>query len=84
MKIKEYDVVRVVRLARADRTYEGTSDARRPPRIGDLATVVQVSPLADGSVTLTLECVGEDGSTLWLADFSPEEIELVERPESQR
>ena len=78
---QEYDVVRVVHLARTDREFEGTETVRRRPQVGDIGTIVHSYGLADATAPLAVECVADDGPTIWLAHFSPDELELVSRPE---
>ena len=74
---RELDVVRVVHLADPARAYDGSEASRRPPRIGDTGTVVHV--LGPGASYL-VECVREDGYTIWLAEFHAAELDLVTRP----
>jgi hypothetical protein len=78
--LREYDVVRVVRLLTADRPYDGTEGVVRPPSIGDIATICHEYEPSDPSSSVVVEMVDQNGMTLWLADFSKEELELVERP----
>jgi len=37
--LRQYDIVRVVKLIQADRPYDGTESVRRPPKVGDVATI---------------------------------------------
>lgn len=70
----EYGIVRVAHLHIADRPYQGTEGVRRPPRIGDLGTVVYAYDVT----SFTVECVNSDGLTVWLADFFAEELEFLD------
>ena len=72
--ISTYDVVRVVRLENPDRPYDGTEGVSRPPRIGDVGTVV----FEDGGDLFQVECVDNEGMTVWLADFDKSEIESLQ------
>ncbi len=77
MEIREYDVVRVVSFRIANRPHEGTAGVIRPPRIGDIGTVVHEYKPEDLTAPVRVENVDEEGMTIWLADFAREELELV-------
>jgi hypothetical protein len=77
LALQEFDVVRVVRLNRNDRPYDGTPSVRRPPRIGDIGTVVHAYDRENSAAPVIVEAVTTNGYTLWLADFFPHELELV-------
>ncbi len=70
----EFDVVRLVQLIDANRHYAGSEGIKRPPRIGDVGTIVYVAP---GATSFIVECVDSSGLTGWLADFADAELELV-------
>lgn len=72
----EYDVVQVTQLIQPDRHYDGSDGIKRPPQIGDQGTIVDISPKADS--WCVVECLDSDGATIWLADFSSDELQLVE------
>lgn len=74
MDLKEYDVVRVVRLDGLSRRFDGTAGVSRPPAVGDVGAVVHVFP---GEQHVTVEAVRSDGMTLWLADFAADELEVI-------
>ena len=78
--LREYDVVRVVRLDEPDRYFDGTKSVMRPPRIGDVATICHENRAPDPSASVVVEMVDDDGMTIWLADFERDELELVSRP----
>lgn len=78
--LREYDVVRIVRLSKPDRLFDGTASVMRPPRIGDVATICHEYKPGDPSASVVVEMVDEDGMTVWLADFTRDELELVNRP----
>jgi hypothetical protein len=50
----------------------------RPPRVGDVATIIEVYDTPPG---YELECSGEGGITEWMLSFSSEEadFELIPR-----
>ena len=71
-------MVRVARLLRDERDYDGTESVKRPPRVGDTGTVVTVLGTNEKYV---VECVAPSGRTVWLAEFTPEELSPVKTPE---
>ena len=74
--LEEYEVVRVAKLLGGERHVDGTEGAVRQPEIGDLGTVLErLGPTEDGFECYIVECVGEGGVTVWLADFSGAELE---------
>jgi hypothetical protein len=77
--LKEYDVVRIVKLDQPNRQYDGTESVKRLPRIDDLGTIVHVYSVSKGTEpAYIVQCVDSDGLTVWLADFTVGELELVE------
>jgi len=78
--LREYDVVRVARLLTPNRLYDGTEGVMRPPSVGDVATICHECEPCDPGALVIVEMVDRAGMTIWLADFSKEELELVERP----
>ncbi|GAB3358631.1 hypothetical protein GCM10027430_29290 [Lysobacter tyrosinilyticus] len=75
MNISEYDVVRVIAEIPADRVDAGASQGRMP-QVGDLGAVVMAhasNPRQEPA--FTVECVGPDGHTVWLADIFASELE---------
>jgi len=75
--IREYDVVRVAFLKNQDRSFDGSDDVKRAPRIGDVATVCHEYSPNDPSSKVAVEKVTDDGLTVWLADFDRDELELA-------
>lgn len=76
-EIREYDVVRVVKLQKENRPFDGTAGVMRPPRIGDVGAVVHEYKPEDLTAPVRVENVDEKGMTIWLADFVRDELELV-------
>ena len=70
--MNEYDVVRVIKLEQADRSFDGTPEIKRSPRVGDIGTIVRV---LTPDRAFVVECVDRYGMTIWLADFGIDEIE---------
>jgi ribosomal protein L32E len=76
---REYDVVRVKKLEQPWRYFDGTESVMRPPQIGDVGTIVHMPPDTQGLKSMCIvECVDNEGYTVWLADFTIDELELVE------
>jgi hypothetical protein len=78
-RLELYDVVRVARLDVDDRPYDGSEGTARAPRLGDEGTVVWVDEEGPARGRAMVECVADDGMTIWLADFAEQELELVAR-----
>lgn len=76
---KQYDVVRITRLPAAPAA-DGFAINQRPPRLGDIAAIVEVYEKPE--LDYEPECTAS-GETQWLCSFSAAEIELelVARPD---
>ena len=75
--LKLYGMVHIRQLLRALEDYDGWRLNQRPPRIegrGYLVDILQAPGLPDMFV---VECSGSDRVTIWLAEFSIEEIETL-------
>ncbi len=77
--LKEYDNVRIVRLLRENRHYDGTDGVRREPAVGDVAIIAHEYDPEDPRGPVAVEKVDAEGSTIWLADFDRDELEYVDR-----
>lgn len=75
-QFNELDVVRVVAL-NGDRKFNGTEGVMRSPRIGDIGTVVHVLRAEGHFDAFTVEAVASSGHTLWVADFTANELQPV-------
>ncbi len=76
--LHEYDVVEVISVP----PVEGWPGLiTRSPRIGDTGTIVNIvsSSVANENACL-VECVGEDGSTIWLAFFKADQLQVIRKP----
>jgi hypothetical protein len=78
--LRQYDVVRVVRLNSSTRDFIGTEGVRRAPRIGDEGTICDQYDPDDPRAPVIVEMVDGEGMTVWFADFVPDELELLRRP----
>ena len=76
---RELDVVEVVKLLSPDRPYCGTKGVCRPPQVGDTGTIVSVLSPDEPNMMYYVECVDNNGLTVWLAGFWPEELRLTYR-----
>ena len=56
---------------------EGADEITRRPRIGDEGIVVDTGSHEDERLYM-IECLTDDGDTVWVAEFSPDELELIE------
>ena len=79
MTLREYDLVRVVRLLTPTRWFDGTESVKRPPAVGDVATICHETDPSNPAAPVFVEMVDGDGMTIWLAKFEKEELELAER-----
>lgn len=68
--LREYEVVRVVKLEQADRPFDGTERIWRPPQVGDVATICHEYDPQDPTVAVAVEMVDDDGFTVWFANFN--------------
>jgi len=70
---KTYDVVRVIAILDKKTVIVDAPNQRRPPKVGDLATILAVY---DDPYGFELECCDADGSTIWLGSYLPSQILL--------
>jgi hypothetical protein len=75
-ELKQYAVVRVRQLLRPPEHYDGWRLNQRLPRIGDKGTIVDILHASGLPESYVVESSGADGVTIWLGDFSPEELEV--------
>jgi hypothetical protein len=74
-EVQEYQTVRVRRLLRPPEEYDGWGLNVRPPQVGDVGTIVDILRAPGFPDDYVVEASLPDGTTLWLADFSEEELE---------
>lgn len=67
--LREYDIVQVIKLAPPVRPFDGTEPVRRPPKVGDVATICHEYNPEDPTAMVVVEMVDDDGFTVWVADF---------------
>ncbi len=75
--LNELDHVQVVRLHHPTREVDGTQRVRRQPRVGDFGTVVLLLQRGSAPPGYYVECVDDDGLTVWLAEFDRDELALA-------
>lgn len=68
--LRQYDVIEITRIIKKRKSSLGDGE----PRVGDVATVVEV--YREPSLGFDLECCDEHGLTKWLAIFEPEDFEF--------
>lgn len=75
-----YDSVLVVRFDRPAVEHLAEYHVRRPPLPGDVGTVIERRPTADGRARYLVEAVSGEGETVWLAEFAEDELALDPDP----
>jgi hypothetical protein len=72
--MKQYSVVKITKLNTVFKVHENNFGSR-PPRVGDIATILDVYEDA-----YDLECSDSDGVTIWLEMFNTSDatFELIE------
>lgn len=73
--LKLYGGVRVCRLDRPPESYDGWGANQRPPAVGDPGTLIDILEASGLPDRFVVESSSPDGITIWLADFSAEELE---------
>jgi len=74
-KIVQYDVVRVLEIARAADAYDGWKLNKRTPQVGDIGTVVDILHTEGHPDHYVVDCSDPLGFTIWLGEFLLHEIE---------
>ena len=83
--LTQYSTVKILALHREfDQLNVDRGFDRRIPRIGDVATIVEV--YRTPTLGYELECCNSDGTNEWLVTFSPEDadFEIVSLPEKEK
>jgi hypothetical protein len=73
--LKQYGIVRVVRLLQTAEEHDGWRVNKRSPQIGDTGTIVEILHTPNLPDKYVVEAVEPDGNTIWLGDFDASEIE---------
>ncbi len=77
MYFQQYELVRVRKLLRLAEEYDGWQVNRRAPEVGDTGCVVDILSAVGLPDMYVVESVEPDGMTVWLGDFSSDEIETI-------
>jgi hypothetical protein len=73
--LEQYQLVRIRQLFQPSSDYDGWRLNQRPPRIGDIGTLIDILH-ADGLPDrYVVECCETKGTAVWLADFHGDELE---------
>ncbi len=75
--LKQYSMVRVRQLLHPPEHYDGWRLNQRPPRVGDMGTIVDILQAQGLPNKFVVECSDPEGVDIWLADFSSEELEAL-------
>jgi len=67
----EHNIVKVVKLNDLNRPYSGSEKISRAPQIGDTGVIVNI---LEPDKAFIVEMVGPNGYTIWLADFTADEL----------
>ena len=73
-ELKQYSMVRVVRLLHPPDRYNGWGLNRRSPQVGDVGTIVEILHAPGLPDSYVVEACDPDGSTIWLGDFDASEL----------
>ena len=74
VSFRQYDGVRMGSMD-SDRAAAMYPDDQRAPRVGDVATIVEI--YTGPVLGYELECVAKDGLTIWLRTFSAGQVGLT-------
>ena len=74
-KFEPYQRVKVVRVVSPKHNFLSGIGGTRSPRVGDVGCIVDI--YSKPHEAYCVECVRPDGGSDWLADFLPEELDLV-------
>jgi hypothetical protein len=76
--IAEHDTVRVVALTGSPADHLIRSTSERPPRVGDVGTVVDIAARLGGvGRHYVVQLSHPDARPIWLAVFAAHELEIV-------
>ncbi len=74
-ELREYCIVRIVKLFRPSNEYNDWGVNQRNPQIGDTGTLIDVLHAPNLSDMYVVENAGNEGIPIWLCGFLAEEIE---------
>lgn len=70
-----YQQVRVMKLLRDPKDYNGWNLNKRLPSPGDIGTLIDVLHATGLPDHYVVEKTGSDGDTIWLSEFTEDELE---------
>jgi hypothetical protein len=77
MPLELYQLVRIRTLHHPLEHYDGWGVNVRPPQVGDIGTLIDILTGPGLPTDYIVELSGPDGISIWLGDFSEDEIEAV-------
>lgn len=75
--ISQFSTVRVTEIRHPPAFYDDFKVSKVTPRVGDRGAVVDILKEFGKPDRYVVECVDASGETLWLSDFSADELALV-------
>lgn len=75
--LRQYERVRIRRLLKPAKTYDGWGVNQRPPRVGDVGFLIDILERPGVPASYVVECSGPDGVTIWMGDLTEDEIEPI-------
>lgn len=76
--LEQYGLVRIRQVLLSPAVCDGWRVNRRPPKVGDVGTLLDVLRAGGHSDRYVVESSGADGITIWLGDFATEELESLD------
>jgi hypothetical protein len=76
--VKLYDHVRIKKEVPPSARSNGWALNQRAPQVGDSGAVVEVLSIPGEPELYVVECVDGAGRTVWLEEFTADEIERIE------
>lgn len=80
-ELKQYCIVRVIKMSRPPNEYNDWGLNQRNPQIGDTGTLIEVLHAPNLPDKYVVENAGNDGIPIWMSDFFADEIEPIHLPD---
>ena len=77
-ELKQYSIVRIVKMVRPSSEYDDWGLNQRDPQIGDTGTLIDMLHAPNLPDKYVVENSGKDGIPVWMSDFFADEIEPIE------
>jgi hypothetical protein len=78
-ELKQYSIVRIVKMIRSPNEYDDWGFNQRDPQIGDAGVLIDMLHAPNLPDKYVVENTGKDGAPIWMSDFFADEIETVEQ-----